>query len=77
MAVLLGKHSKKCLDCIKKNIDPHKYMPKQLISYTSIQIIKMVKTGEIQSYQVLRTIPQVTKWTIINRKLHEDVLKNE
>lgn len=59
------------MDCIKKKIDPHKYMPKQLISYTNIQIITMVKNGELQRIQVLRTIPQVTKWTIKTKKIDE------
>jgi hypothetical protein len=69
MAVLFGSHARMCLDCIKKRPYPQKHIKLVFLQYSNKTIVTQIKTGEIQRIQVSRTIPQVTRWTIVNKEI--------
>lgn len=67
-AIMVGNKSRKCMDCIKQGKYPERHIPKEIISYTNVTLYTAIREGKIQRLNVMRVIPQVTRWTIIKKE---------
>lgn len=84
MAILLGKTSQICLNCMLKKHHPTRFMPDVLLTYTNNRIINGIKTGKIQEYKIIRGI-RGSGWELIagfkefpsyDRKIYSSDRKN-
>ena len=53
-ALLLGRTSTSCIDCLKKSKWNKRYVPILMQEYTGIQIIKLIRNNEITEFHIKR-----------------------